>query len=301
MVKKKDMNRMNVEKEFADIFNEIGKHEFKSKAELENFMNDVMDGKIEISSSGKSKKEKAQDLIYEAYDLPVSDGKKLVEKAMKLDPDHPDIYVYLAEIEPDIDKALSFYKIGVEAGEKSLGKNMFIDDKGHFWGIFETRPYMRARAGFADCLQAIGEKDQAIKHYQEMLELNPHDNQGIRYLLATLLLEQDNEENYKSLLKQYDEEGSAVWMYNLAIYAYKKEGKSKESEKALLEAFQSNHHVIDYMLGIKKMPDELPAYIGIGDENEAVSCVYDTLNLWNSTKGALDWLHEFKQKRELMN
>lgn len=301
MAKKKDINRMSVEKEFANIFNEIGKQDFKSQAELENYLNNLMGKKIESTPMGESKKEQAQDLIYQAYDLPISEGKKLIAKAMKLDPDNADSYIYFAEIEPDINKSIDFYEIAVETGKKSLGKKMFIDNKGHFWGIFETRPYMRARAGLADCLQALGENDKAIHEYQEMLELNPNDNQGVRYLLATLLLKQNNNKDYENLLKEFEDDASAVWIYNLALYSFKKEGVSKNSENTLLEAFRCNQHVVDYMLGNKKMPEELPEYIGRGDENEAIACVKDTWSLWDKTKGAFDWLYDFKQKRQLMN
>jgi Tetratricopeptide repeat len=41
---------------------------------------------------------------------------------------------------------------------------------------------MRARAGLAATLDALGDVEAAIGHYRDMLRLNPGDNQGIRYL-----------------------------------------------------------------------------------------------------------------------
>lgn len=301
MSKKKDINRMNTEKDFAKIFSEIGKQDFKSEDELKDFLNDMMNKKIDDIPKGKTKKDKSQDLVYQSYDLPVSKGKKLIKQALELDPDNVDAYNYLAEIEEDIKKALKIYEKGVAIGEKTLGKKMFIEKKGYFWGIFETRPYMRAKSGLAYCLYALGEFNDAIKHYQELLELNPNDNQGIRHLLSTILIELNDYKKYEELLKQFENEGSAVWSFNYALYKYKKEGSSKTSEKALSEAYKRNNNVIDYMLGLKKMPKEQPQYIGFGDENEAVACVNDTWHLWDKTKGAFDWLNEFKQKRLKMN
>src|SRR3546814_18004768 len=52
-------------------------------------------------------------------------------------------------------------------------------------------PYMRARAGLAITLWRLGDQQAAIDHYRAMLILNPNDNQGIRYLLATALLARD--------------------------------------------------------------------------------------------------------------
>lgn len=55
------------------------------------------------------------------------------------------------------------------------------------------------------------------------------------------------------------------------------------------------------MLGIKKMPDKQAQYIGIGDENEAISYVNEVWSIWDKTPEALDWLYEFKQKRLKIN
>jgi len=64
---------------------------------------------------------------------------------------------------------------------------------------------MRAKEGLADCLLAKGDLNGAIKHHQEMLELNPHDNQGIRHQLILCLfrknLDEDMENYWVSILK----------------------------------------------------------------------------------------------------
>ena len=85
-------------------------------------------------------------------------------------------------------EARRHYQAGVAAGEWALGRQAFERDAGHFWVILETRPYMRARAGLAECLWQEGERTAAIDHYREMLRLNPNDNQGLRHGLASWLL-----------------------------------------------------------------------------------------------------------------
>jgi len=41
-----------------------------------------------------------------------------------------------------------------------------------------------------------------------------------------------------------------------------------------------------------KMPRRLPAYIGFGDENEAVAYVSESFEGWRQSEGALAWLAE---------
>jgi len=301
MSKKKNTERMNTEKYLAKLIEEINKKDFKSKDELNNFISNLIGQNLDDLPESTDKKGRSQDLVYEAYEQPVSKAKKLIKQALELDPNNADAYNYLASIEKDIDKAIKQYEKAIKAGEKALGKKFFKEEKGSFWGMIETRPFMRAKAGLADCLYTKKEVDKAIEIYEEMLELNPNDNQGIRYLLSTLLLSKNDFTKFQSFIENNEEEDCAVWNYNNALYQFKKSGQSANSDKELLKAYTSNEYVIDYMLGIKKMPKEQPQYIGRGDESEAISYVYDAWIVWDKTEEAFDWLYEFKQKRLKMN
>jgi tetratricopeptide (TPR) repeat protein len=131
---------------------------------------------------------RAQELIYDAWEAPrIEDRIRLAEEALGLWSDCADAYNLLAEEKSEsITEARFYFEKGVEAGARALGRKAFKEDVGHFWGILETRPYMRARAGLAECLWRLGEEEQALDHYQEMLRLNPNDNQGVRDLLLSV-------------------------------------------------------------------------------------------------------------------
>ena len=126
--------------------------------------------------------DKAQQVMYNAWEQ--TDPSKriaLALKALALSPLCADAYVLLAEESAQsAEEALEYYRRGVEAGERALGPKGFKEYEGHFWGFLETRPYMRARAGLAATLNLLGDIRAAIAHYQDMLRLNPNDNQGIR-------------------------------------------------------------------------------------------------------------------------
>ena len=68
-----------------------------------------------------------------------------------------------------------------------------------------------------------------------------------------------------------------------------------------MQAYNSNKFVIDYLLGIKEIPKKQPQYIGMGDEDEAVSYVIGAWGIWEETNEAFDWLYEFRQKMLKMN
>src|SRR5665648_1303271 len=83
--------------------------------------------------------------------------------------------------------------------------------QGHFWLMMETRPYMTAKLGFAHCLEALDWKEEAIKEYSDLLELNPNDNQGVRYALASILILTGKYKAFSDLFEKFKDEKSTFW------------------------------------------------------------------------------------------
>ncbi|EGZ22816.1 hypothetical protein PHYSODRAFT_388033, partial [Phytophthora sojae] len=76
--------------------------------------------------------------------------------------------------------------------------NAFETDVGHFWGVLNTRPYMRAKMGLIRALSMLDFRpaiEAALAEAKDSLRLCRSDNVGIRDLVPTLML----------LLGQYQE------------------------------------------------------------------------------------------------
>lgn len=241
----------------------------------------------------------AQELMYDAWESPrKQDRIRLAEKALTIWADCADAYTLLAEEKSQsVTEARAYLEKAVEAGERALGPAAFEEDVGHFWGILETRPYMRARAGLADCLWRLEAEDEALAHYEDMLRLNPNDNQGIRDILLTRLLKRGSQEKARQLLDAYSDDASANWLYNRALVLFREQGESDEATEALTEALSQNRHVPAYLLRKKRVPKWLPDYIGWGDESEAQVYAADAEEVWRETDGARGWLLRNSQKR----
>ena len=233
---------------------------------------------------------KAQALMYGAFEQ--TDERKRVQfakDALAICPDCADAYVMLAEHARSRKEARHLYEQGMAAGERALGQEAFQRDVGHFWGVLETRPYMRARLGLAHTLWSAGRREESVQHLQDMLRLNPGDNQGVRYTLASFLLFLDRDDDLIRLLKQYDEP-SATWDYTKALLAFRQHGDTPEARKLLTQARKTNKHVPGYLTGEKYPPARQLGYYSPGDENEALNYVGGFLAAWKSTLGAVAWL-----------
>lgn len=236
---------------------------------------------------------KAQQVMYDAWDdIDPRARVALAHKALSISPLCADAYVLLAEeATQSAEEALEYYRKGVKAGEQALGPKGFKEYAGHFWGFLETRPYMRARAGLAATLNLLGEAHSAISNYQDMLKLNPNDNQGIRYVLAESLMRIGDIEALKNLLKQYDEDGSALWLYTQALVAYREtEVGDAKAEELAKRAWKANGHVPAVLSGTKKPKPSTSGYLTVGGEDEAAHYVEEWGFDWHTTPGAIDWL-----------
>ncbi len=238
----------------------------------------------------------AQDLMWTAFDT-ASKSKRieLAKRALSMSPDCADAYVILACDQGSTrQEKIELYEEGVKAGQRALGIRYFKEDVGCFWGILETRPYMRARFGLAVQLHKSGRIEEAIAHYRELLRLNGHsDNQGVRYHLAPLLLSLDRLKEAAKLLNEYPDDVGPELNYTHALLLFKQSGDSKQAQAALQEAARYNPHVLSYLL-TPKLPLRIKSseYVVCGGKEEAFYYAKDWRKTWHDTKGAVNWLVE---------
>lgn len=249
--------------------------------------------------------EQAQYIMWDAFDEPSAKKRvALAEKALDISPDCADAYVLLAEDRSrSIEEELELYRKGVEAGRRALGEQALKDPETHFWSELKTRPYMRAMNGLACTLHSDGQIGQAIDLWQELLRLNPRDNQGIRMLLAPALVEADRLAEAEEILKQFDGDGSAHMLYSWALCLFKKHGDGPLALRALKDAIAENPHVIEYLCGLRKLPKEQADSYSPGSPEEAHGYISVAIESWINAEGAIDWLAEIirreVQKRQL--
>jgi tetratricopeptide (TPR) repeat protein len=114
------------------------------------------------------------------------------DKAIKL-------FKQVLEIMPDmmgakVGLSLAYDEIEDKKKSQESSEQAYQDTLKHFpewptdftWGIIEYRPYLRAICNHACRLHIDGKSKEAEKLYRVLLKFTPHDNQGVRYLLAGL-------------------------------------------------------------------------------------------------------------------
>lgn len=222
---------------------------------------------------------------------------KVAREALQIHPDCVDAYVLLAYENGDGRKRIELCRKAIEAGVRVLGKDWKRRFKGIGWLAFETRPVMRAMLELAHSLRWEDELDEALSLYRELLELNPQDNQGVRYLLVPCLYESGQDGELSRWLDDLKDDMAASLKYIRALHLFRSSGRGDAADRALVEAFESNPHVPIYLSDVVEMPDEAPDSIQFGEESEAIDFVMDNSYLWGDLDGATKWMADTLESR----
>lgn len=251
----------------------------------------------ETSGVGEDTASEAQQLFYDAMEAETDEQeRKLIEKALKLDPANVDaLLTYARNCLFTDEEYIEVVRKIVAVGEKNLGTKGFKEYAGHFWGFLETRPYMRAREELAEALRAAGRLEEAVAEWEAMLELNPNDNQGVRYHLLPGYLALGRLEKARRLMEKYagDCEYNTVFAWGKVLERFLS-GDLPAAAKTLAVARKQNPHTQGFIKGHSRLPKHLPESYAMGSKEEAV-CYAEVLGMaWSKHPAALKWLGEQK-------
>lgn len=278
----------DAEKTMRDIQRNINEKDFDSFEDLEAFLNGMMiNGTIDDVAPNQSAEDMAFDLIVSAQGKRGKERKKLINQALQLDPEQIDAYILLANDESNLRKRHELLLKAIKIGEKQLGPSYFNEHKGRFWGMIETRPYMRAKEQLAFLLEEMHQPNEAIKVYRELLELNPDDNQGVRSDLLRLYIEEEKFDEALSFIESFGEYPEVDFLYSHVLIHYRMKGYTPELKRLMKKAEKSNPYVVDYLTRKKKIPNARPEYIQFGGESEAIVYVQNNYYLWGGTEELL--------------
>jgi len=220
------------------------------------------------------------DLVYDGWEIcaPLHHGEELTEsqyegakgaftEAVKLNPDNSDALNGLGFLSlwhtKELADAERMYKHALEKAAKELDHERVEDVykceacKDSMWAATETRPFMRALEGLAWVYYKEGKVEEALNGFKKMVELNPGDNQGARYMIGIVLLKGGIsgllEGGSYQALRFYKlfpkEEMDPSVQFNLALALFLK-GKTDKAATCLRSAFFSNLYVAPRLIGM---------------------------------------------------
>ncbi|KAK7955115.1 hypothetical protein PG988_015809 [Apiospora saccharicola] len=137
--------------------------------------------------------------------------------------------------------------------------NAFETHMGHFWGLLNTRDYMRARFAVAEEARLACTLDgatEALEHFQDMMRLCRSDNMGIRDHVPPLMLRLGRDQECYDFIKWWEttgQEGDYDWGDPELAFLDVKDADVTEYPDFLLHRFGNLEFLISVMLLKVKM------------------------------------------------
>ncbi|MGB9867874.1 MAG: DUF1841 family protein [Bacillota bacterium] len=269
---------------------------FASIEELNNYLRTVGQGQLELDYTPTHAFEKAQLLVYKGVTATKKKRVSYANEALSVYPNCADAYVVMAQDTKDPHLKLELLEQGVTAAEayveelRQLGLLRELS-----WDTVLARPYFRVRFARALALAELGMHNAAVPELEELLSLNPGDNQGVRYVLLSNYLRLKQYDKAKHLLQSSDEP-SAIWRYTQALMAFLESKDEAIAQRAVLRAFYQNAYVPGYLTGQLHTPKRLPEYWELGHNDEAMVYAGIYGPFWHGTPGAMDWFESSLHK-----
>lgn len=208
--------------------------------------------------------DRAQQLCYEAFEKDGKERERLAREALELNPKNGDANLLMAEfVEHDVEKELHYLTAW------NTGYRTFDDSFDVLWGYVPNRPFLRALFSYGAWLMEQGRYVKAIEQLTEIMDKNPLDHQGAKWLLLSAYIHAGKWEQAGDLTDSFAlEDNTGIGMY----FHYLSDlhtGVLKPHERSQMKQFikKRNPHLFKLLQEGKK-PGAFPRHFTLQEGNK---------------------------------
>lgn len=249
--------------------------EIENEEEMQGLVSQFMNKPYEP----KDNLEKAQLNAYEGYFAETEQLRNNHWKIAELsDPNNSDVLLHKAELAKNEKTAREFYKKAIKEAQKQFDSSFDMA-----WGYVPNRPYLRALFAYGVWEFELGNFEAALDQFLQLIDLNPNDNQGARYLLVSTLLHLGSPDEADKILKLYPDPDDATYEYlsfQTKKMLHKSQGKplSEKQLESIMEKLVKLNPLALYLLAMDHIPPEpYPKSIVIAAKSQEEAQIIHTL------------------------
>lgn len=260
-----------------------------------HMLDDILENYQNVSPDDEMK---AMDMLDQAYETEDPDDTvELLLGALEYDPANVDVHLeFLDQSFLEDQHLIPILQRLKKIAQKKLGAPLFKEGVGQFWLMHETRPYMRVCHALADEYFLQDQYTKAIKEWEDMLRLNPNDNQGARDPLLMCYLVKGLHKKAEALFDQYDEVGlSCCFSWGKVLHCFN-QGDIDAAEESLKAARKQNKYMEGFIKGTRKYSGTEQSHYALGSLEEAEIHADTIIDTWDKFPDAIEWLKQKGRK-----
>ena len=230
------------------------------------------------------------------------EAERRLKAGLERSPEHIDIMQALAQVLNHTDRkeqAGALWTRAVDLGRSAFPPRAFKVGRDLLeWAWLENRPFLRSLRGLMYHSHFdLGETNKALDLANELLALNPRDNQGVRASAMSWLLAAGRDVEAVELAERYPDDVFAETTYGHALALYRL-GRTPEADAAMKTAIDNLPAVaVELLKDTHRAPrDAHPGYESVGGADQAYNYWEADGQLWESSAGALDWLRRVQSE-----
>jgi tetratricopeptide (TPR) repeat protein len=209
-------------------------------------------------------------------------------------PDHLDAIHHLALVTSERDlpeQALDLWDQAVRIGRKAFPPDFEMGKDRLEWVCWDNRPFLRCLHALALTRYAESGPREALRLFEELLALNPNDNQGIRGVSVEALFRLDRWEDALKITQHYPRDIMPETLYGRALALFKL-GRRRQATPALKQAVAYLPLVRKELLKTKHRPPrtDRPDMVAVGGADEAYYYWEGSGRFWKEDPLAMEWL-----------
>jgi tetratricopeptide (TPR) repeat protein len=181
---------------------------------------------------------------------------------------------------------------------KELFPEGFVFGKSNLpWTVMENRPFLRMYCSLGLRTMERGEMEKARKILEDMLGMNPDDNQGLREVLCSCYFEAGDVQSVLELSNKYEDDTTPAILFGRVLALFKA-GRMDDAERALREAVKYGGSIAVEIMAKKhkKLKETGMDYIEMGSKKEAGLYWNHFGRYWDETVGAVEFVKSQAKK-----
>ncbi|MHB8547487.1 MAG: tetratricopeptide repeat protein [Nitrosotalea sp.] len=249
-----------------------------------------------------------QGRIYDIAESIAQSPSKAAKNLMVIIEKHPysfDAYDRLAFIlfygYRKLDESIELLQKGL-LRSKELFPEGFVFGKSDLpWTVMENRPFLRMYCSLGLRFMDGGKMEKARKILEDILGMNPDDNQGLREVLCSCYFEAGDMQSVLELCNKYADDSTPAILFGRVLALFKV-GRMDEAERALREAVRYGGNVALEIMAKKhrKFKETGIGYVECGSKKEAGLYWNDFERYWDKTAGAVEFVRNQARKTDEM-
>lgn len=216
-------------------------------------------------------------------------ARRFFRQVLERDPYHSEALNYLGIDwleRRQLKKALKLFESAVDAASRTVVRERGLVE----WGWLGNRPYLRALGNLALTHLERSEVESALNIHEQLMTLNPNDNQGIRWLLGEDYHRLNRLEDAIAAYERALEEPGVC--HNLALALYQT-GREDSVPRAIVRALAANRYIAPMLLG--ESWTRVPGFHGtnMAEPEWAADYVARAGDLWRRVPGSAELLRGY--------